>query len=457
MTRFKAKSVKSKLLILYGGILVIVVLTFNFAFYFFAQKYFYEHTVHSLRSIAMDVIVDDIKGKNLVDKLTFIEHKYEFSIPNVYIQVLKNSKIILKSSNMKDFDLPIYDFLEEEKITKENLPKISKYHFVIYSKKTELTGGYTVQIGTTHEDSRQNLEEIMYTFLVGDPIFIAVILMILYKMLQDILKPMNTMINTARDISVTDLDKKIVYVDNGDEFSKLAKTFNEILSRLQLSYNQIKRFSSDASHQLKTPLTAIRLQTDVVLKTDRNQTEYKSVLKSINSEIIHLQNMIDNLLLLTKMDDKLVQSNFKKLNLDVVLMNTVEEFIIIANKKGIELDIQDIQRTVINGEYTLLCVLCSNIIENAIKYTPKNKKVSISLVDKSIIVKDEGIGIEKENLKNIFDRFFRVKSSRMEEVKGYGLGLSMVKIIADLHQAQILIKSEIDKGTQIEIKFEQIS
>lgn len=453
MNRFKAKSVKSKLLGLYGGILLIVILTFNLLFYFFAQKYFYEHTVHSLKSIAADVIVDDIEGKELVDTLTFVEHKYEFSIPNVYIQVTKNSKIIIKSTNMKNFDLPVFELSMPEQIDELNLKDISQYPFLIYSKKVNSKEGYIVQIGTTHQESYENLNEILYTFFIGDPIFLIVILFILYRMLQDILKPMNTMINTARDISVTDLDKRIDYVDTGDEFSKLAKTFNEILSRLQVSYNQIKRFSSDASHQLKTPLTAMRLQTDVFLKSDRSQSEYKSVLKSINGEIIHLQNMIDNLLLLTKMDDKLVQNNFKKLNLDVVLMNTVEEFIVIANKKGIELDIQKIERTTIKGEYTLLSVLCSNIIENAIKYTPKNKKISISLVNKSILIQDEGIGIKEENLKKIFDRFFRVKSSRMEEAKGYGLGLSMVKIISDLHNAKISISSEIDKGTSVEIKF----
>ena len=453
MSRFKVKSVKAKLLGLYGGILLVAILTFNLLFYFFAQKYFYEHTLTSLRSIAADVIVDDIEGKELVDTLTFVEHKYEFSIPNVYIQVTKNSKIILKSTNMKKFDLPVYSFSAKEQMDKLNLKNISEYPFLIYSKKVDAKEGYIVQIGTTLQDSQDNLEEIIETFLIGDPIFLMVISLILYRMVEDLLKPMNTMINTARDISVTDLDKRIDYVDTGDEFSKLAKTFNEILSRLQISYNQIKRFSSDASHQLKTPLTAMRLQTDVLLKSDRSQSEYKSVLKSINGEIIHLQNMIDNLLLLTRMDEKLVHNNFKKLNLDVVLMNTVEEFIVIANRKGIELDIQKIERTIIKGEYTLLSVLCSNIIENAIKYTPKNKKVSISLIDKTILIKDEGIGIEKENLNNIFDRFFRVKSSRMEEAKGYGLGLSMVKIISDLHNAKISISSEINKGTSLEIKF----
>jgi two-component system phosphate regulon sensor histidine kinase PhoR len=134
-------------------------------------------------------------------------------------------------------------------------------------------------------------------------------------------------------------------------------------------------------------------------------------------------------------------------------MNVIGEFIVIANKKGVILDIKDIDNTVILGDSTQISVFCSNLIDNAIKYTPKGKTVSIKLKDSTITVKDEGIGIEKKNLEIIFDRFFRVYSGRFEGVKGYGLGLSMVKIIANLHKADIDIQSEVGFGTKIEVRF----
>ncbi len=447
------KSIKSKIFLSYGGILIVVVLSFNAMFYYFAQSYFYNNTVHSLGSISRDVIVDDIEGKNLKNGITLAVHKYEFSIQNVYIQAQYKGRIVLKSKNLKNFELPIHNFSKDDNILHFKSKNISKHELIMYSTKISKDKDYTVQIATTNQEEKKHLAKILNMFLVGDPIFIIIILLIIYKMLQDILKPMNTMIKTAREISITDLDKRILYIDNGDEFAQLAKTFNKMLQRLQSSFNQVKRFSSDASHQLKTPLTAIRVQTDVALKTNRDTSEYKNVLKSINSEIIYLQNMINDLFLLTQMDDEIIQKNFKKIDLDTVLMNTIEEFVLIANKKGVNLDIKEIDHVSIKAENTLIAVLCSNLIDNAIKYTPKGKSILIELKDNTLTVQDEGIGIEEKNFEIIFERFYRVHSGRFEGVKGYGLGLSMVKIIANLHNAKINIQSKIGLGTKIEVKF----
>ncbi|MDX1810165.1 MAG: ATP-binding protein [Sulfurospirillaceae bacterium] len=447
------RSIKSKIFLSYGAILIVAVVFSNFMFYSLAKRYFYNNTIQALESISRDVIVDDIEGKNLKNGVTLAVHKYKFSIPNVYIQARYKDKVVLKSKNMRNLELPKYDFSQKSAITFVKISDISKYELIIYATKIESDKDYTVQIATTNEQEKQHLSKILHMFLVGDPIFILVILLIIYKMLLDILKPMNTIIRTAKNISITDLDKRIPYKDNGDEFAELAKTFNKMLSRLQSSFDQIKRFSSDASHQLKTPLTSMRVQTDVALKMDRDVDEYKKVLKSINGEIIYLQEMINDLFLLTQMDDEIIQKNFKNIDLDNILMNAIGEFVLIANKKGVNLDIKDIKSTPIKGENTLVSILCSNLIDNAIKYTQKGKSVSIELKDNTVIVEDEGIGIKEEDLKHIFDKFFRVHSGRSEGVQGYGLGLSIVKIIANLHNAQIRIESKIGVGTRIEVEF----
>lgn len=447
------RSIKSKIFLSYGAILIVTVIFSNFMFYYLAKMYFYNNTVQALESISRDVVVDDIEGKNLKNGVTLAVHKYKFSIPNVYIQARYKDRVVLRSKNMKDFELPKYNFIKQGAITFVKLKDISPYELIIYTTQIEEDPDYTVQIATTNEEEKQHLSKILHMFLVGDPIFILVILLIIYKMLLDVLKPMNTIIKTAKNISITDLDKRIPYKDNGDEFAELAKTFNRMLSRLQSSFDQVKRFSSDASHQLKTPLTSIRVQTDVALKMDRDVSEYKKVLRSINGEIIYLQDMINDLFLLTQMDDEIIQKNFKKIDLDNILINAIEDFVLIANKKGVSLDIKEINGVSIKGENTLVSILCSNLIDNAIKYTPKGKSVSIELQNNTIIVDDHGVGIEEKNLKHIFDKFFRVHSGRSEGVQGYGLGLSIVKIIANLHNAQIRIQSKVGMGTRIEVEF----
>ncbi len=450
---FDIKSVKSKIFLLYGAILIIVVLFFNAIFYYFAQHYFYNNTIHALKSISLDVFADDIKGKNLKNGIALAIHKYEFSIRNVYIQALYRGKVVLKSENLKEYELPKQVFKGADFISRLKIDKISKYELIMYSTLVPEDKDYTIEVATTIKEEKQHLKKIMKMFLFGDPVFIIIMLLIIYKMLQDILKPMNTMTNTAREISITDLDRRIEYIDNGDEFALLAKTFNKMLSRLQASFNQVKKFSSDASHQLKTPLAAIRVQTDVALKTDRSKDDYKDVLLSINNEIVYLQNMVENLLLLTQMDDEIIQKSFKDIELDTVLMNTIEEFVLIANKKDINLDIQEMQHTIVKAESTLVAVLCSNLIDNAIKFTPKGKKVSIELKDGKITITDEGKGIAKQDIDAVFDRFYMVNSSRDDGARGYGLGLSMVKTIVELHGAKIYIQSRVGHGTKIEIAF----
>jgi signal transduction histidine kinase len=450
----RSKSIKAKILLLYGGILILVVLLSNALFYYYSQTYFYEHNVNSLKSIARDVIFDDIVGKELKEGLNFLNHKYEFSISNVYIQVLYDGKIVLKSRNIENFKLPKPDSqLVNESIVHLNLKEFPKYALILYSTRILNNPKYIVQVAVTNQEAKESLNKIRNKFLIGDPIFLAIVLMILYRMLVAILKPMDTMIDTAREISISDLDKRVSYEDKGDEFSKLARTLNNMLERLQSSFKQIKRFSSDASHQLKTPLAAMRVQTDVALKMDREVDEYKTVLRSINSEIIHLQNMINNLFLLTKMDDEIIQKNFKNVELDIVLMNVVEEFVVLASQKGVILDMKELEHTTIKGEDSLVSILCSNLIDNAIKYTTKGKKVTVSLKDKTITIKDEGIGIEEENVKAIYDRFFRVQSSRFNGANGYGLGMSIVKKIANLHGAKTEIQSKINFGTTIKVSF----
>ncbi|MFK5881451.1 MAG: HAMP domain-containing sensor histidine kinase [Sulfurospirillum sp.] len=227
----------------------------------------------------------------------------------------------------------------------------------------------------------------------------------------------------------------------------------ELVARLNESYENIKKFSSNASHQIKTPLTALRLQIHVALKKNKNIKEYRQTLKSIDNEIVYLQDMVGNLLLLTRIQNMSIRDTFTTVNLDTVLLDTFEEYNVIAKDKGILLDINRLDCSEIKAEPTLLKILFSNLIDNAIKFTPRNKKITLSLIKQTFIISDEGIGIPKEKQSMIFDEFYRVNSPEKGHIKGYGLGLPMVKKIIEIHKSKIKVISKPDIGTKIIVSF----
>ena len=167
--------------------------------------------------------------------------------------------------------------------------------------------------------------------------------------------------------------------------------------------------------------------------------------------------MVGNLLLLTRIQNINIRDTFSMVNLDAVLLNTFEEYSVIAKNKGVYLDIKKLEYLQIKAEPTLIKILLSNLLDNAIKFTPKGKKITISLVKSVLIIDDEGIGIPEDKLQMVFDEFYRVNSPEKEHVKGYGLGLSMVKKITQIHKIKIKILSKTGLGTKVVLNFKNQS
>lgn len=227
----------------------------------------------------------------------------------------------------------------------------------------------------------------------------------------------------------------------------------EIIEKLNESFTQIKEFNSNASHQLKTPLSSIKVQLDVTLQQDRNVDEYKKILRSIGEDITHLHSMLHNLLLLTRMRDDTIKEQFVDVEIDSLLLNAISQYMLIATKKKISLHVNNLDPLKIKADVTLMEILITNLIDNAIKYTPNGKSIYIDLKNDTLNIHDEGIGIEEDKLLLIFNKFYQVDTSNRTTSSGYGLGLPMVKKIADLHKATLYVKSKVNIGTTMTVKF----
>ena len=224
------------------------------------------------------------------------------------------------------------------------------------------------------------------------------------------------------------------------------KFIDKIANNIEDSIKRLKFFNSNVSHELKTPLTIMKGEIEVALM---NNECNKKLLKSLLSEINYINEITDKLLFLTK-KDTLNKNNFEEIDLEDIILEMFEKY---SKKIKIDLNIKE-DEYIIKGDKTLLKIAISNIIENSIKY--KATKIDIILKREKnktiLIIKDNGIGIPKEKLPFVFDEFYRVDESRNKKIKGFGLGLSIVKSIINLHNGDIKLKSD-GKGTEAIITF----
>jgi heavy metal sensor kinase len=256
-----------------------------------------------------------------------------------------------------------------------------------------------------------------------------------------------------------------------DEISRLIETFNEMISRLDESFQQMKQFSSDASHELKTPLTILKGEVEVMLRKERTSHEYQQTLKSNLEEINRMSQIVEDLLTLSKADTGEIRLNKEDINLTEILNEVVAQMNRLASSKKLDLSSSNHDENIhLFGDALRLRELFINLIENGIKYTEEGGSVRIFLQKVSsarnqsgwlerekgelvkIIVSDTGIGIAQEDQERIFDRFFRVDKARSREQGGSGLGLSICKWIVEAHQGDIEVESELGKGSSFIVR-----
>ena len=448
-------SAKWRLLLAYASVLGIVILLFGGALVI-GLNYSFNKTLEN----SMQTILADIKNDELLHlKKGIIDSKEEFLLSPIFIKVYEETKSenkpILYTKNMEDHHFPKN---LETGFQEIEIPFISQEDevAVLVDKVTLNNKRYKIVIATPIEKIDDTIEIFIGWLLFAGLLLYVIALILGYRVITRVLSPVRTITQTAQTISKSNLSKRVPLPDREDEFYQLAKTFNTMLERLEKNFDKINRFNVNVSHELKTPLTIIRGEIEVALMKDRSTKEYKTVLQTILEETKTLQSIIETLLLLSKSDTKALKKRMIPLSLDNLLLEAVEEKRQNGNNQSINLIIKELESVTIVGEPTLLKRAIANIIDNAIKYSPPNSDIEISLKnsrDTLLMIKDSGYGIPSDQIEKIFDPFYRIESTNKKRVQGQGLGLSIVQWIIDLHDAKIAIESEVEKGSCFKIYF----
>lgn len=306
--------------------------------------------------------------------------------------------------------------------------------------------------------SRSIAREVFYVTILLACILASFMLAILFtvtvgsKTLRRMLRPIDNMINTARSISAQDLDTRLNVVNSHDELKELAETFNEMLDRIQASYEQQNRFVSDASHELRTPISVIQGYANLLNRWGKDdKAVLEESISAIKNEADNMKDLVEKLLFLARADkntQNVVKTSFF---LNELVEEVLKETRLIDTEHTITCATNEVVNVI--ADRGLIKQALRIFLDNSLKFTPPDGTISVNsyLKDKRVklVIEDNGIGIPKEDLPYIFDRFYKCDKSRTRESGGAGLGLSIAKWIIEKHNGTIDVESAVGKGTKV--------
>jgi signal transduction histidine kinase len=257
------------------------------------------------------------------------------------------------------------------------------------------------------------------------------------------LSRIDKIIKKTDEITTQNLNEIIEGGEFNDEYGRLVKTMNEMITRIRTSIEYMDQFTISASHELKTPLTILRGEIELALKSNKTPEQYREILNSNYEETLKLINVVNRLFYLSKFDHSLVKIDRQKISVPSLIKETLQPFKDLVDEKNMKLvyNVNEEAKQFIDGDPDLLRRVFVNLIENAIKYGNDNSEIVVNseLAGEKVRItfSNDCDYIAPESLNKLFDRFYRDESSRNRGIGGVGLGLSVVKSIINLHSGRI--------------------
>ncbi|HNW87179.1 MAG TPA: ATP-binding protein [Candidatus Limiplasma sp.] len=318
---------------------------------------------------------------------------------------------------------------------------------------------FRVRVAVSCEHNNRVLFILTVIFVIGIPLITLVALAGGFVIAKRSLRPIRQIIRSARIIAGGDLSERIPNPPAPDELGELTDTLNQMLANVDTAFQREKRFSSDASHELRMPVTVIRAYAESMLAKTGAEADRHTAMQSILDECGHMQKIINQLLMITRGQEGRYAVSMEPVPLEPICTGVAETLADSLVQRGQTLTVSVPQELTFTADQSLLTEMLLNLVENAIKYGKPNGHIEIRAAQKEgrtiLTIQDDGIGIPREALPHIFERFYRVDVAR--DRSGSGLGLSIVQWIVQAHQATVQVESELGKGTAITVEFPCLS
>lgn len=382
---------------------------------------------------------------------------YPFYLGTALIQIRhKSGTVLSKEGNWGSLEIPFKEELNRlakgeeavyttlEDLSNLPIPESLSYRVIHFPIDNALPPHLILQVAVPMSILENQIANRKRAFQIGIPIIIGFAIICSYFLASRAMRPINSMVSQVRSIGAEELSKRLPEPVTHDEIRLLAVTLNQMLGRIERAFLSQERFIADASHQLLTPLTIMK---GVLEASGQNPLSVEAT-QSCLQEVDHLSSMVQNLLVLARMDSGLEAITMARLSFQEVVFAALGKTESLAKKKNIRIkfDIkstqsQDLQPPEVLGDEALLITLVFNLIENALKYSPAQSILELRLdwnrSHQKLTIMDSGPGIPYGQESEIFDRFRRVDQKNIAKAPGFGLGLSIAKKIADVHQGRL--------------------
>ena len=454
MIKFKTSKISHRLTITYAMLFFVALALVNFATLFSINYYVNQTAVQQLQLVDQ-VIINDIKSLNDIPKMDLKE--FSQIADNVDVSLIYNNRIIYNTGEQYNLQ-----GTGSKAVGKVVTAKLGENKIIFLNDMLTLNDGarITIQVVKDMDNEEKFIHALAGIMLFIDGFVFLLAIIVGYLISRKALSPIDKITNQAKQISASDLSARIHIDGPDDELKRLSYTFNDLIARIQCSYEKQNRFTLDASHELATPLAVIKGYIDVLDRWGKDDREVlNESISSIKVELANMTSLLDMLLFLSKGDNEIYKMEKTKFWMNDLIIEVVKESNLVDEKHSIVCS--EYPEFQIEGDRRLIKQMLRAIVDNSIKYSPEDTKINIeysaSEYKAVIVVSDEGIGIPKEDLPHIFDRFYRVDKARSRSIGGAGLGLSLAKWIVDIYKGSIEADSEIEKGTKMMIKLPIVS
>jgi heavy metal sensor kinase len=456
-------SVRIRLTFWYVGILALVIIVFAVLIYFFTVRVLNRDLNSRLEEMSRNFKValkaeQSDEEENRQPDETISETLNEFGFRDYQFAVFAGDGRLINST--AKFLLPenIENSLSFSDV------KIEHEVFRVYVSPLEIgQNQYRLLIFYSLKEQKTFENRLIKIFLAAVPLTILFAGIGGYFLARKSLAPIVEMSLRASNIGATNLHERLPVANEKDELGTLAETFNLLLSRLEKSFAQQRRFMADASHELRTPLAIVRGESEVALsKDDRKSEDYRESLAIVHDESKRLTRIVEDLFTLARADAGQFQTNFTEIYLDEILADCVRAVRVLAEKRNIAIQLETNQEMPFQGDEQLLHRMFLNLFDNSVKYNREGGTIKIETQknggDYHITFSDTGIGIDDDEKAQIFERFYRADKARSRSIEtntsGAGLGLAIAGWIAGLHHGRIELVSSGETGSVFAVIFQ---